>query len=108
MLRHIIWGSLFKDTTEKTRDSSPHTGNTDTLPWILVNYGSSQFGSEIYWEEIVGGGEHNKAAKSTETAAFDCPSVRPEILEGLQDVSEEQHSADSPDAGGLREKLEYV
>lgn len=33
--------------------------------------------------------------------AFDCPLVCPEILEGLQGVSEEQHSAASCDVGGL-------
>lgn len=47
------------------------------------------------------GGEYTKAAKSSETMAFDCPLACPEILEGLQGVSKEHHSAASLDCGGL-------
>lgn len=53
------------------------------------------------------GGEHNKAAKPSETMAFNCPLVCPEILEGLQGVSEELHSAASFDVGDLTVPANY-
>lgn len=67
-----------------------------------------------YVGRTLSGGEYTKAAKSSETMAFDCPLVCPEISGELQGVSQQQHSAAPSDVGGLtiranitKEKLEY-
>lgn len=83
MVTHIISGSLFNDITEKLitvlikkKNRGPsvrkHCHEILETMVVLENVGRR-----------LSGGEYNKAAKSSETMAFDCPLVCPEILEQL-------------------------
>lgn len=84
MMTHIISGSLFNNW--KHDHNNPYKYTKDSAVKNTKHCRELLETMEVVLKYVAGrlsGGEYNKAAKSSETMAFDCPLVCPEILEQL-------------------------